>query len=93
MFAYPLSKLLKLNIENGKGFSRMDLFKAIYHGYKKIYNEEEAGVGDPGTWKYAMNRATSNGKYGIWNHYIEDLVIERVSYSPSKKTVELFIGS
>ena len=93
VFAYPLSKLVRVNLENKKGFSRMDLFKAIYKGYKQIYDEEEAEVGDPGHWKYAMNRATSHGKYGIWNHYIGDLVIERVLYSPSKRTVELFIGS
>jgi len=68
----------------------MDLFKHIYEDYKKIYDEEENEVGDPGTWKYAMNRGRS---YGIWNHYIGDLLIERLSYSKKAKTVEMFIGS
>jgi len=93
IFGYPLSKIVRIEHENKKGFTRMDLFKDIYEGYRKIYDEEEAEVGDPGTWKYAMNRGRSYGKHGIWNYYIEDLVIERVSYSPSKKTIEMFIGS
>ncbi|MHA1892268.1 MAG: tetratricopeptide repeat protein [Promethearchaeota archaeon] len=93
IIAYPLSNLVKLNIENKKGFTRMDLFRAIYKGYKNIYDEEEAEVGDPGPWKFSLNRGKSNGKYGIWNHYIGELVIERVSYSPSKKIIEMFIGS
>ncbi|MHA1748351.1 MAG: tetratricopeptide repeat protein, partial [Promethearchaeota archaeon] len=29
VFGYPLSNLVRLNLENKKGFSRMDLFKAI----------------------------------------------------------------
>lgn len=93
VFSYPLSRVVKFEFENKKGFSRIDLFKHIYEGYKKIYDEEEQETGDTGHYKYAYNRKPSHGKYGIWNHYIEDLLIERVSYSPSTRTIEMFIGS
>ena len=93
VFAYPLTNMVSFEYENKKGFTRMDLFNHIYEGYKKIYMEEENEVGDPGTWKYAINRARSYGKYGIWNHYLGDLLIESVFYSPSRKTIEMFIGS
>ncbi len=93
VFSYPLSTVVRFEYENKKGFTRMDLFKYIYEGYKKIYEGEEKEVGNPGTYTYAMNRKKSHGKYGICNHYIEDLLIERVSYSPKTKTVEMFIGS
>lgn len=93
VFCYPLSKVVKFDYESKAGFTKMDLFKHIYEGYKKIYDEEEKEVGDPGHYKYAYNRKRTHGKYGIWNHYIEDLLIERVSYSQKAKTVEMFIGS
>jgi len=93
VFGYPLSKVVKFNYESKKGFTRMDLFKHIYEGYKKIYEEEEKDIGDPGHYKFAYNRKPTHGKYGIWNHYIGDLLIERLSYSKKAKTVEMFIGS
>ena len=33
------------------------------------------------------------GKYGIWGHYIGDLVIESVSYDQKEKMLYMFIGS
>jgi len=71
----------------------MDSFKHIYEGYKNIYDEEKAEVGDPSCYKYALNRKRSFGKYGICNDYLSDLVIESVYYSPSNKTIDMFIES
>jgi len=93
VFSYPLTQIQIFKYENKKGFTRRDLFKHIYEGYKKIYDEEEAEVGDPGHYIYAYNRKRSFGRYGIWNHYLEDLIIESLYYSPKNKTIELFIGS
>lgn len=92
-FTYPLSNEVIFKYRNKGGFSRMDLWNCIYDGYKRIYEEEEKEVGDPGTAPNLMNRAESYGKYGIWGHQIGELYIERVLYNKSRKTIKLRIGS
>jgi tetratricopeptide (TPR) repeat protein len=91
-FSYPLTVKAKFEYENKSGFTRMDIFRCIYDGYKQIYDAEEKAAGDPGTYERLYNRKKSNGPYGIWGHYLEDLIIEGVSYDPKKKQVHLFIG-
>lgn len=90
---YPLSVEVNLTLEKKGGFTRLDVFKSIYDAYKRIYEEEEKGVGDPGTYDNLYNRKKSEGKYGIWGHYIDDLVIESVTYNPKEKELDMFIGS
>ncbi|NVM54285.1 MAG: hypothetical protein HWN66_11340 [Candidatus Helarchaeota archaeon] len=93
LFQYPLSNDVLLEFESIGGFTRMDIFRCIYEGYKKIYEEEEKDLGDPGSAPHLLNRARSNGKYGIWGHYMGDLYIEGVLYNKSNKTIKLRIGS
>lgn len=90
---YPLSVEVNIPLEKKGGFTRMDVFKHIYEAYKLIYDEEEKEVGDPGTYANLYNRKESEGKYGIWGHYISDLLIESVSYNQEKKMCSMFIGS
>ena len=74
-FDYPISNPVEFKTQNPKGFTRLDLYRAIYAGYKTIYDAET----DPGTVAPNMlNRAQSKGPYGIWGHYMEDLCIEGV---------------
>lgn len=93
IFTYPLSVRVVLQFENKRGFTRMDLLRCIYEGYKKIYDEEEKEVGDPGTYNMLYNRRESKGPYGIWGHYLGDLYLDIVEYNPNKKMVNLHIGS
>ena len=88
---YPLSVEVLHEYEQKGGFSRKDLFRLIYEEYKKIYDEEEKQVGDPGTYKRLYNRRESNGPYGIWGHYLDDLYLEFIRYDPKIKTVNLAI--
>lgn len=90
---YPLSVEVNRTLEKKGGFTRMDIFKNIYEAYKQIYEEEEKGVGDPGRYDNLYNRRKSEGKYGIWGHYISDLLIESVSYDQKEKILYMFIGS
>ena len=90
---YPLSVEVNRTLEKKGGFTRMDIFKNIYEAYKQIYEEEEKGVGDPDSYDNLYNRKKSGGKYGIWGHYIGDLVIESVIYDPKEKMLDMFIGS
>jgi len=92
-FTYPLSVEILSEYEQEGGFSRLDLFRYIYEEYKKIYYEEGEQVGDPGTYERLYNRKTSNGRYGIWGHYLEDLYLEFIRYDDKLKIVHLAIGS
>jgi hypothetical protein len=50
-------------------------------------------VGDPGTYERLYNRRKSDGPYGIWGHYLEELFLEFIRYNPKSKIVNLDIGS
>ncbi len=90
---YPLSVEVRLSLEKKGGFTRLDVFKNIYEAYKRIYEEEEKSVGDPGSYDNLYNRKKSEGKYGIWGHYLGDLVIESVTYNQKERELDMFIGS
>lgn len=90
---YPLSVEIVHEYEQKGGFSRKDLFRYIYEAYKKIYDEEEEQVGDPGTYEMLYNRKKSEGPYGIWGHQLGDLYLEFITYDPKTKIVNLDIGS
>lgn len=40
-----------------------------------------------------INRAPTNGKYGIWGHSLGDLVLHTVHYDPTGKVIKLGIDS
>jgi hypothetical protein len=89
VFDYPLTNPATFTFKNEKGFTRLDLFKAIYEGYKAIYDAEK----DPGTVNpVVLNRASSEGPYGIWGHYMDDLIVEGVRKGRGN-TYHLAIGS
>jgi hypothetical protein len=78
--------------ENENGFKALDFLRCVHEGYTRIYQEEESAVGDPGLIPGMSNRAPSSGPYGIWGHYMEDLVFEgAVETGPGE--FELMIGS
>lgn len=93
LFRYPLSTEVIFEYENSGGFTRLDPYRCIYEGYKRIYDEEENAVGDPGSYGNVLNRRRSKGPYGIWGHYLSELWIEKISYNLQEKTINLYIGS
>ena len=92
-FSYPLSVKVYFKFEKEGCFTNMDLLRFVYEGYKKIYDEEEEEVGDPGIYDKLYNRKPSHGKYGIWGHYMNDLYLEIINYNPEKRLCTLDIGS
>jgi len=92
-FDYPLTHEVSFEYNKKDGFTRLDLFRCIYEGYIKIYETEKDETGDPGAIEGLYNRKTSKGKFGIWGHYIDELLIEGVVYDSKDKVVELIIGS
>lgn len=79
-YMYPLSKSVVLGFKsnNDIGFTRAELARKICDGYHQIYNEEESAVGNPGNISGMLNRASSEGHYGIYGHHIGDLVLHSV---------------
>ena len=78
-YTYPLSNsvIMGFDADNGTGFTRAELARKVCDGYKRIYDAENA-VGDPGRIPGMLNRAKSDGPYGIWGHDIGDLVLHEV---------------
>lgn len=104
---YPLNDQYTFEItpSNGKTyFTREDLIRKIAELYQTIYKEENESSTLPeesmrerakkeGEICSLLNRAHTNGKYGIYGHVLGDLVIEGIEYIPSKNVIELAIGS
>jgi hypothetical protein len=93
-FDYPLSRPVIFDYENENGFSRIDILRCIHEGYSRIYEEElETGKLEDKQTTFRDNRPRSNGKYGIWGHYLKDLWIEGIVYNELTNEVMLDIGS
>lgn len=90
---YPLSKPANVPLKHDGGFTRKQLVHEIVAAYKRIYDEEEQTGGAPPEDGMSLNRTRTNGKHGIWGHYIEDLWLEGIMYNPARKLVTLAIGS
>lgn len=93
VFDYPLSTPATLSFKKKGGFTLAKLIECVRKGYEKIYAEEDEDVGPTGNLTGMMNRARSEGRYGIWGHSIEDLAIETIYYNKDKKLITLSIGS
>jgi hypothetical protein len=80
---YPLTTQYEFALTSDKGFTRAQLLSEISRHYYKIFDEEEDSATiktippDKRTTMY--NRNETNGKYGIWGHDIEDLVLSSIS--------------
>jgi hypothetical protein len=76
-YDYPLKGSFEFRhiAPNGKGFTRRELSEQIMERYRRIYREEERDDGNPGHIPGLLNRNDSHGRYGIWGHDIEDLIL------------------
>lgn len=75
---YPLTNiaLLKFTVKKDVNITNLVILYAYSIAYKLVYLLEDDDVGGPtGTLSPTMlNRSTSNGRFGIWGHYIENLI-------------------
>lgn len=107
LFDYPLETehILTLVPPDGKEyFTRASLGKAIALKYQEIYDEEEKTTELPvetlaqrmakeGKECYLINRAETNGNWGIWGHALGDLDLHTVSYDNQQDYYTLGIDS
>lgn len=81
---YPLNNPARIELKSAKpeGFTRAEILRAICDNYKQIYIEEEASAKTKTVpmeeRKGLSNRNTTDGKYGIWGHDIDDLVLSDI---------------
>jgi len=69
---------VKIKYENKEGFSKGDLFKIIYEGYKQIYDDYTLKI---------------NGEdLGIGGYLFSDLILKRIIYIPSEDKVIINIA-
>ena len=92
VFNYPLKSKFELKFTNNGNFTRKNFWRAVYEGYLKIYGEEDIAVGTTDNIPGMLNRAVSEGPYGIWGHHIDDLYLEGVREVSTNK-FELSMGS
>lgn len=85
---YPLTTPVVFKLEKEGGLTLKEILEGISREYKRIYKEEDESTQlkvetvnkrSGGTSKL-INRAKTNGKYGIWGHVIGDLVFELLAY-------------
>ena len=81
---YPLndSATFTISSENKKGFTRKEIVEHVCNIYKRIYKEEDETTTEveprSNNGVTVLNRSRTNGKYGIWGHVIEDLLLEGI---------------
>jgi hypothetical protein len=81
---YPVSNQweFKVTSANPKGFTKAELVNEISRVFHSMYLEEarttEVPVVPKAERKTLRNRNRTNGKYGIWGHDIDDLVLHTV---------------
>jgi len=94
-FIYPLKNPVAFDYESPQGFSRRKILECIHDGYSKIYDDEEkTGKIEPRPEGYPIdNRPRSDGKYGIWGHYINQLFIEHLTFDVQSGILHLDMGS
>lgn len=94
---YPLDDEYSFKIypeDASKGFSRGHLLKEIKRTYDRLYVEEEETSSRPvENIPGMLNRATTDGNYGVWGHALDDLVLHRISYDAEKNEIWLGIDS
>lgn len=107
-FNYPLKRDYIFTLESsGDAFTRGGLAESIGLKYQEIYNEEKRTsvlnvetIGErisrerSDDWRCnILNRAPTNGVYGIWGHKLEDLDLFSVEWNEEKEVYELCIES
>ena len=98
VFDYPMNNPLEIPIT--ALLSRKDLVRFIGAAYRMIYQKEEATSSlptermcDRSNGCFLVNRAPTNGIYGIYGHDLKDLALHTVTYDINAGKIYLGIDS
>jgi hypothetical protein len=92
-YDYPLSTKAVFKRKLKSKTSGRNILRYAAKDYKKIYDIEDGKVGNPGNIPGMLNRASSNGPFGIWGHDIGDLYFEGIYIDLDKKVITFGMGS
>ena len=93
---YPLRAPITRQLNCEGGFTREQLCSRIAEVYQDIFREEQqtsSSIPEGTAGKICMNRAETDGRYGIWGHFLDDLMLHTVYYDPLRESVRLGIDS
>lgn len=92
---YPLRAPCQVKISTGKhGISRLNLVSKIVDTYRKIYKIEDKSTRvKAGYIPGMLNRNFTDGKFGIWGHCIEDLVLCSAHIDRRNRKITLGVDS
>lgn len=100
---YPVAyeKRVLLRAANGKAFTRVELVRKIAKAYQDMYDEEantaslsiETMQSRTNGGCALLNRAPTDGKYGIWGHDLDDLLLDTVYYNEHDNTILVQVDS
>ncbi len=93
IYDYPLTHAARFPHALDPTSTLVDVLLLARADYEAIYAAEEKEVGNPGNVNGMLNRAATNGPYGIWGHHLDDLYFEGVDFDPVKKVVRFDMGS
>ena len=94
--SYPLREkhVFSLSSDDAAGFRRCELALKISLFYQRIYDEEDRSSSEPPSLVPGLlNRARTQGTYGIWGHVLGDLVLVGVIYEPDSDVWRLQVDS
>jgi len=89
VYTYPLSREARIAHCDMASASAIDILLAARKDYEHIYAAEE----NPGHIPGMLNRAISDGPYGIWGHDFSDLYFESIDIDTAKKVISFGMGS
>jgi len=102
LFSYPFSnpQVITFDAPNDKHFTRLQLLSMIAKQYQDIYKEEEetskikeATYDETYPDSGLLNRIPTDGKWGICNHVLGDLIIQHIKYNEKKRYYDLIVDS
>ena len=100
---YPMTNVYRETLSSPTGtFTREQLCKAVAEAYQRINDEEREtstlpvetiAERNPGCRLKLTNRAATNGKWGISNHVLGDLLLLDITYNPVTSELDLGVDS
>lgn len=93
VYDYPLSRQAKFQHTLVPSMSIIDILLQARADYETIYALEDAAVGKTDHIPGMLNRAQSEGPYGIWGHDFSYLYFESLEVYPETRMVEFGMGS
>ena len=99
---YPLRNSVRilLTSDDGVAFWRDELLRKIAKSYQDTYAEEERTTQLPVETMaerhagcFLINRAETNGTFGIYGHALSDLLLHTICYDPESRVISLKLDS